>query len=322
MAARLWVRCILWLGNFHRRMLSVYFALLGPWGAYAVLGTLARWQYRLLTPFRLRSEAQCRAALGTRLQAESIARVAELAFVHRIWSLADLLLADRLVHAGTYRRYGGQVPEPRRSEILAAQRRGQPAILVSAYYGPFDLLPLFLGYEGIRAAIVYMPHANAAYDEFRRRVRGRSGCELVPADRALERLPAILEGGGTVGIVADHPAERRGMPATFLGLPTMVMRSVGLLAWRFDADVVVAGIRRLRNAFRFEIDVVDVFKRPSWAHEADPVAYITNRYLRGLERLILRDPTQYLWGYARWGEKLAQQLVEGRTPDTHPTAEG
>jgi lauroyl/myristoyl acyltransferase len=308
---RYWVRAVLAVGNFHRRMLAVYFVLLGPRGAYAVTGTLARWLYRLLTPFRATSEAQCRAALGTRLRPEDIPRVAEQAFVHRVWNLTDLSLAERLLHPGTYARYGGRVPEPHLSEMLDAQRRGQAAILVSAYYGPFDLLPVFLGYNGIRAAVLYLPHANAAFDAHRQRVRARSGCELVPVERALARLPAVLQAGGSVALVADHPAEKRGLAVTFLGLSATVTRTVGLLAWRYDADVVVAGIRRLRNAFRFEIEVNDVIKHWVWASQADPIAYITDRYLRGLERLILRDPTQYLWGYTRWGEPFARGLPRG-----------
>jgi KDO2-lipid IV(A) lauroyltransferase len=191
----------------------------------------------------------------------------------------------------------------------AAQQRGQPVILLSAYYGPFDLLPVFLGYNGIPAAVVYLPHANAAYDAYRRRIRACSGCELVPVERAVQRLPQILAGGGAIALVADHQAERRGLPIQFLGLPTTAQRTVGLLAWRYDADVVVAGIRRLGEAFRFEIEVADVIKRPAWADRADPIAYVTERYVGALERLILRDPTQYLWGYARWGEELAQQLT-------------
>ena len=291
-------------------MLAVYFAVIGPRAAHALTAFLARWLYRLLTPVRVLSEAQCRAALGLRIAPEDVPRVAEQAFVQRVWNLTDLLLAERLLHPRTYQRYGGRVPEPHLGNMLDAQRRGQPAILVSAYYGPFDLLPVFLGYQGIRVGVVYLPHANAAFDEYRRRVRGRSGCELIPVERAVERLPQIMEAGGSVAIVADHHAERRGLPATFLGLPTQVARSVGLLAWRYDADVVVAGIRRVREAFRFEIEVVEVFKAVQWTGRAEPVQYITTRYLRALERLVLRDPTQYLWGYARWGEELARRLIE------------
>ena len=307
--ADLVIRAILWLNDVHRRMLGVFFAIAGPRVAYAVTGCLGRVLYRLLTPLRLRSEAQCRAALVGRVTPEQAARIAEQSFVHRVWNLADLLLAERLLHAGTYERFGGRIPEPHLTDMLATQRRGQAAILLTAYYGPFDLLPVFLGFNGIRAGAIYRPHENRGFDAYRRRVRRRGGCELIPVDRALVRLPQILEAGGTIAIVADHHVEQRGVPVTFLGLPTVAVRSVGLLAWRYDADVVVAGIRRIGDAFRFEIQVTDVMKAPEWSGQRDPVRYITERYVRALEKLVWRDPTQYLWGYARWGEDLARRLT-------------
>lgn len=282
-------------------MLGVYFALLGPDLAYALTRLGARVFYRLLTPVRLQSEAQCRAALRGLVRDEAAPRIAEQAFVHRVWNHADLLMAPRLLHPGTLARYGGRVPEPYLADLLDAQRRGQAAILVTAYYGPFDLLPIFLGFSGIRAAVVYRRHANLQFDELRTQARARGGCELVPVEAARERLPQVLEAGGTVAILADHHFERGGLKETFLGRPTNVPRTVGMLAWWYRADVVVAGVRRIGRRFRFEIDVVDVIKHAAWAESPEPIAEITRRYLRGLERLILKDPTQYLWAYPRWG---------------------
>lgn len=303
------IRAVLGLANVHRRVLGVLFAVLGPAASYKITGVLARLLYRLLEPIRLRSEAQCRAVLSDRLADEDIRRIAEQAFVHRVWNLADLMLAERLLHPGTYDRYGGRIGEPYFSRLHSAQRRKQPTILLTGYYGPFDLLPIFLGYNGIRAAVVYRPHANAVFDAYRRRVRGRSGCELIPVARAADRLTRILDAGGTVAIVADHHADRRGVPVKFLGLPTMAIRSVALLAARYRAEISVAGIRRIDNEFRFEIVVTDTFDHHDWDDLDDPIPYITERYLRGLEKIIHADPAQYLWCQARWGEHLARRLV-------------
>lgn len=320
--ARLLVGAVVWLGNVHRRLLAVYFAVMGPEMTYRITGMLARMLYGLLDPLRALSEGQCREALRGRFLDKDIPRIAEQSFVHRVWNVADLMLAERLLHRGTYHRYGGSIPEQRLADMLDAQRRGQPAILLTGYYGSFDLLPVFLGYNGIRAGVVYRRHADAGFDAYRRRVRARGGCELIPDDQAADRLAGMLADGGTVAIVADHHADRRGLPVSFMGLPTMAMRSVGLLAWRYDADVIVAGIRRVDNAFRFSMVVADVIDHADWRGADDPVAFITERYLRGLETIILGDPTQYLWGYARWGKNFARRLIadefgshdEGRQP--------
>jgi len=45
------------------------------------------------------------------------------------------------------------------------------------------------------------------------------------------------------------------------------------------------------------------------AKEPDPVKFITARYMRALERLILADPAQYLWAYARWGDEHARRVT-------------
>lgn len=302
-------RAVIGLGNIHRRVLAAYFAVIGAEAAYWITGLLARLLYRLLEPIRAISEGQCRAALRGRIEDQEIARVAQRAFVHRVWSIADLMLAERLLHPNTYHRYCEPIPPRERARMLDAQRRGQPAIFLTGYYGSFDLLPLFLGYNGIRAGVVYRRHANPGFDAYRRRIRARGGSELIPVEQAANRLGEILDGGGTVAIVADHHADRRGLPTSFLGIPTMAMRTVGLLAWRYQADIVVAGIRRVADAFRFRLIVADVIYHAEWVQADDPVAYVTERYLRGLEALILGDPSQYLWGYARWGKEFALRLV-------------
>jgi lauroyl/myristoyl acyltransferase len=310
--AGLVARVVIALGNVHRRLLAAYFAIIGPEAAYWIAALLARCLYRLLDPIRLLSEGQCRAALAGHVPDGDVPHIAEQAFVHRVWNLADLMLAERLLHPNTQHLYCEPIPEPDLDRILDAQRRGQPAIMLTGYYGSFDLLPLFLGFNGIRAGVVYRHHANVGFDAYRRQIRERGGCELIPVERAANRLAAILESGGTVAIVADHHADRRGMPVSFMGIPTMAMRTVGLLACQYDVDIVVAGIRRLDNAFRFRLIVLDVIYHAEWQRAEDPVAYITGRYLRGLEALILGDPTQYMWGYARWGKEYAFRLMSDR----------
>jgi KDO2-lipid IV(A) lauroyltransferase len=264
---------------------------------------MARWFYRLFEPLRARCEAQCLAALGERFSLDVVKHTAEQSFVHRSLNLADLLLADRRMRADTYERCGGRIPAPWLGMLLDLQSQRRPVILVTAYYGPFDLLPLLLGYNGIRACAVYRPHANRSFDAFRTRIRTRSGCEAVPVERAAMRLPEVLEGGGAVAILSDHHAQR-GVPVTFLGLPTKASRAVGVLAVQYDAVVVAAAIRRTGQPFRFEVVVEDTFDRQAWVAAADPVASVTERYVAALERIVLADPAQYLWAHPRWGGEI------------------
>jgi lauroyl/myristoyl acyltransferase len=302
------VRVLIWLSDGYRRILAIFVALAGPRNAYRFAERLARILYRSLPFVQSRTEAQCRAALDGVVPPADIPRLAEQSFVHRQWNLTDLMLADRLLHPNTYARYGGQIPQPYLDMLLEAQGRRQPVILLTAYYGAYDLLPVFAGYNGIALATVYRPHRNPRFDAYRNRIRARAGCELIPIQRALERVPQVLETGGTVALLADHHTEGHGVPSTFLGLPTNTSRLVGLLADRFGAVVAVAGIRRTGRPFHFEIEVAGLLTPQEWRSAEDPVVYITHWYLQAIERIVRAEPAQYLWSYARWGEETAGQL--------------
>lgn len=306
----LWIRGLQSLGNLHRRFLAIIFVLMGPRRAYRITGWGANLIYTLLEPLRIRCEAQCRAALHGQVADADIPRTAARSFVNRARNLTDLLLAPRLLHPATFERYGGRIPQPYLGELLEGQRRRQPTILLTAYIGSFDLLPIFLGYNGIRASAVYLPHSNPGFDAFRRRVRSQSGCEMVPLEHAFDRFSQVLSDGGTIALLSDHHVEEKGIPVKFLGLNTRVSRSVGLLAWRYQANVVVAAIRRLDDTFRFEWSVAEVLYYTDTIDQSDPVEFVTRRYTQALERMVLADPTQYLWAYARWGEEFARNITQ------------
>jgi KDO2-lipid IV(A) lauroyltransferase len=304
------MRGLVWLGDLQRRLLSIVFGIIGPRAAYAFMEFFGRLLYRLLDPLRLLSEAQCQAALGPRLKTARALRIAEDAFVHRVWSLADLLMARRYLRPKPHHRYGGRIPDEHRALLLEAQRARKPMLLLTAYHGPFDLLPVFLGQNGLHAHVLYRRHPNAGYDALRQAARSLGGCSFVPIELAASVLPQILERGGTVAIVGDHHGGKNGLPVTFLGLPTRAPKTVGLLACKYEAAVVVAGIRRMRRSFQFSFVVGDVIRPGDWATAGDPLRYVTERYLRGLERIVFSAPEQYLWGYPRWGAEAARDLMK------------
>lgn len=74
---------VLGLSNVYRPVLGVGFGILGSRATYAITGLQARVLYRLLTPLRWLSEAQCVAALAGVSPEADVTRVAERAFVHR-----------------------------------------------------------------------------------------------------------------------------------------------------------------------------------------------------------------------------------------------
>jgi lauroyl/myristoyl acyltransferase len=293
------VRTTVALGNAQRRLLTLALRLLGPERAYAVMAHLARRFYQLADGVREDSESRCRLALSNRHTEREIWAISQAAFVHRMWNLVDLMLAPRLLRPSTLARHGGRIPESYRTLLIEAQRRRQPVILLTAYYGSYDLLPVFLGLNGIQATAVYRPHPNRGFDAYRQAVRTGSGCRMLTQSEAAWDLSAALAAGQTVALLADHAGGRSGVPVRFLGQDTTAPRSVGWLAERYGAIVAVTAIQRQAESFRFELVVSDLFGPEEWQGEVDRVAYITRRYCAALERIVVARPEQYLWLHRR-----------------------
>lgn len=293
-------RLIVRAADLYRAALFRVVNFAGPRFGYAFSAPLARGLYHALTPLRERTEAHLRQARGWLGREVDVPRMARDSFLHRVWNFVDLMLAPGRLTPERLAQFGGLLDPNLRAELLDGQRRRQAVLLVTAYYGPFDLLPVLLGAQGLKMAVVYRPHASPAFDRLRQRVREIADCEMIPINDALVRVPQILDAGGTVGLVADHPAGARGFDSTFLGIPTRVPPTVGLLAARHQADVVVAGARRIGRRFRFEIVVTDVMKAAEFHDDPDAVRKITLRTHHGLETLVRGDPEQYNWVQERW----------------------
>jgi hypothetical protein len=75
--------------------------------------------------------------------------------------------------------------------------------------------------------------------------------------------------------------------------------------------VAVGYARRLEDDFRFEIGVERIILPEEWAHVEDPVMWITQEYTSALERVVRRDPEQYLWVHRRWKSRPRHER-EGR----------
>lgn len=296
------IRLLLWLGHVHRRLLPLYLALIGPSAAYRVTDFVASLIISLLPEIRSRLDRNAAAVSADVSAARTGKSFAVAAYRQQLRNLTDLFLAERLLHVGTLDRCGGRIPADQLQRLLTAQARAEPVILVTAYFGPFDLLPLLLGLNGVRAAALYKPHGNPYFDAQRQRLRQRSGTEFVTVDDAVHRLPAVLESGGTIAVLADHHDSRRGIEVRFLGRSTRMSSAIGILARRYQADVVVAGLRRV-GPFRFQFVFGKVIRPETWAglEYDDSVRSITRGFVAGLEKIVRTDPTQYLWVRPRWG---------------------
>ena len=127
--------------------------------------------------------------------------------------------------------------------------------------------------------------------------RAKDGLLLAPADmRGVRMLMRALKSRQVLGILPDQvPSQGDGVWAPFFGKPAYTMVLPAKLALSGNAIVLVLGAERLPAGAGFRIHV----ERLGEALVGEPAAdaAVINR---AIEKMVLRFPAQYLWGYNRY----------------------
>lgn len=229
---------------------------------------------------------------------------------HLVMLGVEVLFTTRLIHINTWRRYIELHNLEETVSLLLKHR--QPLLMLTGHYGNWEVLGYVLATLGFRTVAVARPLDNPYINRWLLGVREKQGHRILDKKGAVSEVGDLLEQGGVVGFIADQNAGKKGMFVDFFGRKASTYKSIGLLAMRYDAPVIIGYARRLHDRFRFEVGVQDVIHPEDWANQDDPLRYITQRYTRAIEAFVRDDPGQYLWVHRRWKTR-----PKGEAPDPY-----
>ncbi len=182
----------------------------------------------------------------------------------------------------------------------------RPALLLTGHCGNWEILGYTLALLGFRIHALYRPLDFQPFDQWARNTRSRRGLELVDKFGAMRRMPELLSQNESVAVVADQNAGARGLQVPFFGRLASTYKAIGLMAIQHEATILVGHATRRFPApgsplgVRYKIEVVDRIDPEDWIDQPDPLFYITARYRRGIEQMILKAPEQTLWMHRFW----------------------
>lgn len=225
-------------------------------------------------------------------------RMARRSVQHLVMLGVEVLFTTRLIRIDTWRRY---VELHQLGEEIDVLLRGKsPVILITGHYGNWEVLGYTLATLGFESAAVARPLDNPYINRWLMGVRQRQGQRILDKKGATTIVTDVLDAGGVVSFIADQNAGTKGMFVDFFGRKASTYKSIGLLAMRYRAPIIIGYSRRLDEQFRFRIGVNDIIYPHHWDSADDPLRYITQRYTKAIEDFIREDPGQYLWVHRRW----------------------
>ena len=151
--------------------------------------------------------------------------------------------------------------------------------------------------------VLYRPARQAALAEVVAMARRREGLETAPTTLAgVRQMIKALRKGEAVGLLPDHvPPEGQGLWVPFFGRPAYTMTLAAKLVQQTGAEVIVIWGERLPHGRGFLLHCAPL-SEPLPAELEPAVAQIN----REMEKVILADPNQYMWSYARYRQPWPQ----------------
>ena len=176
----------------------------------------------------------------------------------------------------------------------------KPTIFITGHCGNWELLGYVLSVLGYPIAALARPLDNILVNDWVLGIRERYGLQVVTKWGGVPILQKLIKNNTSIGFIADQNAGDSGMFVPFFGRLASTYKSIGLLAMRYKIPIAAVHAKRIDGRFKYEVRVTDFIEPSDWKNQPDPLYYITARYNRAIEKMIIDAPEQYLWLHRRW----------------------
>ncbi|NLX03946.1 MAG: lysophospholipid acyltransferase family protein [Phycisphaerae bacterium] len=250
-----------------------------------------------------------RRSLGDRYSEGELAAIGKASCEHLVMFCMECFFTPRLVTLGTWRRH---VRLKNFEEALRVLLQGRGAVLFTGHYGSWELAGFTLACLGFDTVAVMRPLNNPFINDYLLSIRERRGLKLLYKKGATAGAQEALASGAALGFIADQDAGRKGLFVDFFGRPASTQKSVAHAARSFGVPLIVGCARRISwDEFLYELEVADIIYPEDWAGQEDEIFYITQRFMKAQERMVLADPRQYLWLHRRWKTRPREEREAG-----------
>ena len=192
--------------------------------------------------------------------------------------------------------------------VDAAHREGAGIVFMTPHLGCFEVTAQYIA-SLTPITVLYRPPRNAALEPLMQAGRVRGQMKTAPADLSgVRRLVKTLRSHEAIGMLPDKvPGAGEGGWADFFGRPAWTMTLAARLAEVKGVHVIYCWAERLPHGEGY----VFRLSAPVETLEGDLPARVATMN-REIERVILKCPGQYMWGYNRYKKpRAAREAAAG-----------
>ena len=182
-------------------------------------------------------------------------------------------------------------------EILKQiKNNDERAIFVSGHFDNFELMAMAIEKSGVNLSAIYRPLNNIFLNNVMERLRKKYICKKqIKKGRSNTReLLRLFKNGSSIALMIDQRVSE-GIKVNFFNKKAYTTTIPAQFVKKFNCKIVPIHIERVKD-IKFEIKVFEPIK----FKETDSVEEITLALNSWLEKMIIKNPSKWIWSHDRW----------------------
>ena len=171
-----------------------------------------------------------------------------------------------------------------------------PVIFISGHFSNFELMAMQIEKSGVNLAAIYRPLNNIFLNVLMERIRKKYICknQIKKGTRGVRELLKLYKKGYSVALMIDQRVTQ-GIKSKFFDEDAFTTTIPAQFIKKFNCKVVPIYIERFNNInFNIKIEKPIEFSKDSSTEK------ITRDLNIWLEKMILKNPSKWIWSHNRW----------------------
>ena len=180
------------------------------------------------------------------------------------------------------------------------KRSNKPVIFYSGHFANFELMAMELDKFGIKTAAIYRPLNNFFLNPLMEYLRMKYICPTqIPKGRmGMREIISRIKDGYSIALMMDQRVSE-GQKVPFFNKPAFTTTIPAQLALKYDCKLVPIFLER-KGSLNFEMTVHEPYKIEKTGNNEEDTKNITLKINQVIEKMIIKNPTQWIWSHNRW----------------------
>ena len=172
----------------------------------------------------------------------------------------------------------------------------KPVVFISGHFNNFELMAMQIEKHGINLAAIYRPLNNIFLNKTMERIRTKYICrnQIRKGRSGTRQILENLKKGNSIALMIDQRVTE-GIKIDFFGNLASTTTIPAQIIKKYECDLVPIYIERLEK-YNFKMYV----SQPIAINSEKSQEEISEHLNKILEKMILRNPDQWIWTHNRW----------------------